>query len=65
VLGAIRREFGLKRLRLAYVGGAPISAPAMDWARCLGISIQRVDEIPANAGQVDERYRALLDDAYA
>ena len=65
VLGAVRREFGLRRLRLAYVGGAPIGAPAMDWARCLGIRIQRVDEVSANAGQVDERYRALLENAYA
>jgi long-chain acyl-CoA synthetase len=64
VLGAVRRAFGLRRLRLAYVGGAPVGAPAMDWARCLGIAIQRVDEVTASAGQVDERYRALLENAY-
>lgn len=65
VLSAVRREFGLRRLRLAYVGGTSIGAPALDWARCLGIMIQRVDEIPANDVQLDERYQTLLASAYA
>jgi hypothetical protein len=65
VLSAVRREFGLRRLRLAYVGGTSIGAPALDWARCLGIMIQRVDDIPANDVQLDERYQTLLASAYA
>jgi len=65
VLHAVRREFGLNRLRLAYVGGRPVGPAALDWARSLGIEIQRVDEYAAGAGQVDERYQALLQNAYA
>ena len=65
VLQAVRREFGLNRLRLAYVGGAPVGPVALDWARSLGIAIQRVDEPAAGSGQVDERYQALLQNAYA
>ena len=65
VLRAVRREFGLNRLRLAYIGGTPVGPAALDWARSLGISIQRVDENVVGSGQVDERYQALLQDAYA
>jgi long-chain acyl-CoA synthetase len=65
VLHAVRREFGLNRLRLAYVGGTPVGPIAMDWARSLGIAIQRVDESVVGSGQVDERYQALLQNAYA
>jgi long-chain acyl-CoA synthetase len=65
VLRAVRREFGLNRLRFAYVGGAPVGSAAMDWALSLGIAIQRVDEPMIGAGEVDERYQALMQDAYA
>jgi long-chain acyl-CoA synthetase len=65
VLRAVRREFGLNRLRLAYIGGTPVGPAALDWARSLGISIQRVDENAVGSGQVDERYQALLQNAYA
>jgi long-chain acyl-CoA synthetase len=65
VLQAVRREFGLNKLRLAYVGGTPVPPAAVDWARSLGIAIQRVDEYAVGAGQVDERYQALLHNAYA
>jgi long-chain acyl-CoA synthetase len=65
VLRAVRRAFGLNRLRLAYVGGAPVDPAAVDWARCMGIAIQRVDEAHVGADQVDERYQALLQNAYA
>jgi hypothetical protein len=64
-LRAVRREFGLNRLRLAYVGGASVSPAALDWARSLGIAIQRVDDGGAGAGQVDERFRTLVQNAYA
>jgi long-chain acyl-CoA synthetase len=64
VLRAVRREFGLNRLRLAYVGGAPVSSPAQDWAMSLGIAIQRVDEPALGSGKLDERYQALMQNAY-
>lgn len=65
VLGAIRREFGLNRLRLAYVGSEPIPTSAMDWARCLGITIQRIDESTLDTDPASARNRTLLDNAYA
>jgi long-chain acyl-CoA synthetase len=65
VLHAVRREFGLNRLRLAYVGGTPVGPAAMDWAHSLGIAIQRVDELAVESGQADERYQTLLQNAYA
>jgi long-chain acyl-CoA synthetase len=65
VLHAVRREFGLNRLRLAYVGGTSVGAAALDWARCLGIAVQRVDEHAAGAAQLDERYQALMQNSYA
>lgn len=65
VLQAVRREFGLNKLRLAFVGGTSVGPAAMDWARCLGIAIQRVDELTPGSDQPDERYRALTENAYA
>jgi long-chain acyl-CoA synthetase len=65
VLRAVRRELGLSQLRLAYVGGTSVSPPALDWARCLGVQIQRVDEPVMGAGHEDERYQALMQNAYA
>ncbi len=65
VLRAVRREFGLNRLRLAYVGGAAVTPLARDWAAALGVAIQRVDEPAIGSGQLDERYQALMQNAYA
>jgi long-chain acyl-CoA synthetase len=65
VLQAVRREFGLNKLRLAYVGGVSVGPAALDWARSLGIAIQRLDEPIAGAGGLDERYQALMQNAYA
>jgi long-chain acyl-CoA synthetase len=65
VLHAVRREFGLNKLRLAYVGGESVSPAALDWALSLGITVQRVDEQAADADQLDERYQALMQNAYA
>lgn len=62
VLHAVRREFGLNRLRLAYVGGRPVG-PAGEWARSLGIAIRRVDEPVVDAGQAEARYQALMQNA--
>jgi long-chain acyl-CoA synthetase len=65
VLHAVRREFGLSKLRLAYVGGESVGPAALDWARCLGIMIQRVDEPAVGSGELDERYQTLMQNAYA
>jgi long-subunit acyl-CoA synthetase (AMP-forming) len=65
VLRAVRREFGLNRLRLAYVGGAPVVPSAREWTAALGIKIQRVDESALGSGKLDERYQALMQNAYA
>jgi long-chain acyl-CoA synthetase len=64
VLHAVRREFGLNRLRLGFVGGSAVAPAPLDWARSLGIVIQRVDDAPT-AGPLDERYQTLLHNAYA
>jgi long-chain acyl-CoA synthetase len=65
VLRAVRREFGLHRLRLAYVGGTEVSPAALNLAKSLGIAIQRLDEPVLRSGQVDERYQTLMQNAYA
>lgn len=65
VLQAVRREFGLNKLRLAFVGGSPVNPAALDWAQSLGISIQRVDEPTLGSDQWDERYQTLMQNAYA
>jgi long-chain acyl-CoA synthetase len=65
VLRAVRREFGLNKLRLAYVGGAPVGPAATDWARSLGIVIQRVDEAALGGGSTDERFQVLMQNAQA
>jgi long-chain acyl-CoA synthetase len=65
ILHAVRREFGLSKLRLAYVGGASVPVAVIDWAQSLGIRIQRVDEPALGPGQSDDRYQALMQNAYA
>ncbi|HEX3573139.1 MAG TPA: AMP-binding protein [Rhodopila sp.] len=65
VLRAVRRAFGLNRLRLAYVGGTSVGPAALDWTRSLGIAIQRVDETAMGSNQGDQRYQALMQNAYA
>jgi long-chain acyl-CoA synthetase len=65
VLHPVRREFGLNRLRLAYIGGASPSPAALDWARSLGIPIHRLDQPAGGAGEHDQRYQALMQSAYA
>jgi long-chain acyl-CoA synthetase len=64
VLRAVRRELGMAKLRLAYVGGAPVPPDVQQWAAALGIAIQRIDA-PAVAGvPTDPRYLALMEEAY-
>ncbi|HJS86716.1 MAG TPA: AMP-binding protein [Acetobacteraceae bacterium] len=42
VLGNVRRELGLDRLRLGLVGGAPVSATLVRWFRALGIELTEI-----------------------
>jgi len=63
VLRAVRRELGLNKLRLAYIGGAPMAPAAEGWARALGFRILRIDQ-PDAAGTADVRYRSLMQEAY-
>jgi long-chain acyl-CoA synthetase len=65
VLRAVRRELGLTKLRLAYVGGRPVSAEVDVWSRALGIVLQRVDRPETGAATADDRYRTLIQGAYA
>ncbi|WP_428487318.1 AMP-binding protein [Rhodopila sp.] len=65
VLRAVRRELGLNKLRLAYVGGGPVSAATQDWANCLGITIHRIDEPVPTGHQPDARHHSLMQGAPA
>ncbi len=65
VLHAVRRELGLNRLRAAYVAGPPIGAATLDWARSLGIIIQRLDEPVANGGLADAEPQGWMQNAHA
>jgi long-subunit acyl-CoA synthetase (AMP-forming) len=47
VLRFVRRDSGLGRLRLAYLGRPPLSAEAEHWANALGIHIRRTDALHA------------------
>jgi long-subunit acyl-CoA synthetase (AMP-forming) len=63
VLRAVRRELGLSKLRVAYIGGTPVPPPVEHWAVALGIHIQRIDA-PSAGTPADARYQALMEDAY-
>ncbi|HTI80533.1 MAG TPA: AMP-binding protein [Acetobacteraceae bacterium] len=64
VLGAVRRELGLSRLRRAYIGSAPLPLEIEQWARALGVTIQQIDGQATHGISVDARYRALMEEAY-
>lgn len=64
VLNSVRRELGLRRLRRAYIGLAPLSLEIEQWARALGINIQQIDGQASQGMPVDARYRALMEEAY-
>jgi len=65
VLRSVRRELGLNKLRLAYVGGRPVPPNVEAWSTALGISIQRIDRPPVSGAPADARYLALMQDAYS
>jgi long-chain acyl-CoA synthetase len=64
VLRAVRRELGLNRLRHAYIGATPLSPDIERWAKALGIVIQQIDGQAIRGIALDERYRALMEEAY-
>ncbi len=65
VLRWVRREFGLSRVRLAYIGGDPVSPPALDWAKSLGIIIHRIEEPMHDSHQTDPKYDPVMQRAHA
>lgn len=65
VLRAVRNELGLRRVRLAYTGGRAVSPSALDWARCLGIHIRRIEGSDAVEDQRDEPGDPVMQRAHA
>jgi long-chain acyl-CoA synthetase len=65
VLRAVRRGLGLARLRLAYVGAAPVAPEVRRWAAALGIAIQQIDGQAARRDASEASYRALKEEAYS
>jgi long-chain acyl-CoA synthetase len=65
VLHAVRRELGLNRLRAAYVAGPVVGAGTLDWARSLGIIIQRLDEPVASGDLAGAESQILMQNAHA
>jgi long-chain acyl-CoA synthetase len=65
VLHAVRRDLGLARLRLAYVGAAPVPAEVRRWATALGINIQQIDGGTTSRDASEASYRALKEEAYS
>ena len=59
-------RLGLARLRLAYVGAAPVPAEVRRWATALGITIQQIDaHRAASRMRRKHSYRALQAEAYS
>jgi long-chain acyl-CoA synthetase len=65
VLRAVRRELGLARLRLAYVGAAPVPPEVRRWAAALGIAIRQIDSHATRRDASEAGYRALKEEAYS
>ncbi len=61
VLRPVRRELGMTRLRLAYIGEAGIPPEVAGWAKALGITVRSV--LDPSGG--DARYRDLMQRAFA
>jgi len=65
VLNSVRRELGLRKLRLAYVCGTPVPPDVTSWAKALGIAIHRIDGPSPQGAKVDARSRALMEEAFS
>ena len=64
VLRAVRRELGLSRLRLGYLGATALSPEIERWTAALGVTIQHIDGQAARGIALDARYQALMQEAY-
>jgi long-chain acyl-CoA synthetase len=65
VLRAVRRELGLGRLRLAYVGAAPVPPEVRRWAAALGVTIRQIDSQATRRDASEASYGALKEEAYS
>jgi long-chain acyl-CoA synthetase len=64
VLRAVRRELGLARLRLAYIGAERLPPEITQWTAALGIAVQQIDGQSSRDVAGGARYRALMEEAY-
>jgi len=62
VLGSVRREMGLSRLRLACIGAASLSPDIARWYLALGIEITRLDGDCARGAANGDKLRALIEE---
>jgi long-chain acyl-CoA synthetase len=62
VLGNVRREMGLARLRLACIGAASLSPETARWYLALGIAMTRLDGECARGAANGEKLRALIEE---
>jgi len=58
------RELGLRRLRLAYIGGTRLAPEIERWVGSLGITLQPIDGQATRGVALDARYQALMREAY-
>jgi long-chain acyl-CoA synthetase len=62
VLGSVRREMGLSRLRLACIGAASLSPDIARWYLALGIAMTRLDGDCAHGAANGDKLRALIEE---
>jgi len=62
VLGSVRREMGLARLRLACIGASALPPDVERWYLALGIAMTRLDADCAHGAANGEKLRALIEE---
>jgi long-chain acyl-CoA synthetase len=62
VLGSVRREMGLARLRLACIGAASLSPETARWYLALGIPMTQLDGDYARGAANGDKLRALIEE---
>jgi long-chain acyl-CoA synthetase len=62
VLGSVRREMGLARLRLACIGATALPPEIARWYLALGIAMTRLDGNCARGAANGEKLRALIEE---
>lgn len=65
VLRAVRRELGLGRLRVGYIGAVSLAPEIERWLAALGITVQHIDGRATRGVAADARYKALMQEAYS